>query len=527
MKLSSSYIYEKLNAKYSITDKGNISAVDGYLRPFLYYADKLSTITKEQLKTGHVCIAAEEIPKSVMDFLSNETDIFWIFCLGENEFADFLSPEFLETHTYLCLKASDNKMISELTNELQQLFDNCDEWESQIHELMVANSDMNKILSVTSEFLENPMLVMGLDFSLDAEAGREYLPEKARLYNDDGLNMDYMNALINDSNYQNMANAHEVVLFPAYINGCRSFNKNLFIDGKPAHRLVLIESRSELSDGDVCILNELSEKLEFLLSHQVEATDPDYDMEQLFLRILSDRTADYMQVSRQLSGFGWNQDHKYMCLILQITYVNHQTLSTRAICRYIKKKFKDSVSFLFKDEIVIFFNLSRLKMSQDAVSSEMIYFIRDSYLKAGYSRTMEGHMNLRRQYVQASTALDVGSRSKPYIWVHYFDQVALTYILEQSTRRLPGNMICHEGLLRLKEYDDQNHSDYMKTLEVYLAQHLSATLTARELFIHRSTFLYRLDKIKEILQSNIEDPEEIFYLELSFRILKQEAQKTN
>lgn len=105
---------------------------------------------------------------------------------------------------------------------------------------------------------------------------------------------------------------------------------------------------------------------------------------------------------------------------------------------------------------------------------------------------MTGHMNLRRQYVQAKTALDVGSRKKPYLWIHYFGQVALTYILEQATRRLPGTMICHEGLLELKKHDEENQTQYMETLRVYLEQHLSATQAARELFIHRSTFLYRL-----------------------------------
>ena len=105
--------------------------------------------------------------------------------------------------------------------------------------------------------------------------------------------------------------------------------------------------------------------------------------------------------------------------------------------RYIKKKFEDSVCFLYQDEIVVFFNLTRLGMDQEEISGKLIYFIRDTYLKAGYSRVMTGHMNLRRQYIQAKTALDVGSRKKPYLWIHYFNQVALTYILEQTTRRLP------------------------------------------------------------------------------------------
>ena len=38
-------------------------------------------------------------------------------------------------------------------------------------------------------------------------------------------------------------------------------------------------------------------------------------------------------------------------------------------------------------------------------------------------------------------------------------------------------------------------------------------------------FLYRLEKIKEILQSDLDDPDEIFYLNFSFRLLEQEEEE--
>ena len=133
-----------------------------------------------------------------------------------------------------------------------------------------------------------------------------------------------------------MADTHEYVMFPAYISGCRSMNRNLFVDGKATHRLVLTECRSEITLRVICVLDILVEKLEYLLAHEAEEEDPDRDMEQIFVRILSDRTADYMQVSRELSELGWSGNHEYMCLILQITYLNQQNLSTKAICRYIK-----------------------------------------------------------------------------------------------------------------------------------------------------------------------------------------------
>lgn len=566
MRLSSVYLYEKIKEKYEILKKGNLSGNDGYLRPFLRCGINRDDRKKEdRFRSGHVYVIQVRDDEEWERVVPVMKDIFWIFCkksdsekqndnmivgagtgIGTGTEVEAGAPESFETDInrnevevavsscddsdfgnipYIQVALENLEEIAEFMNDMQEIFDTADGWERKIHDLMLEHVGMERLLQVTSEFLQNPLTVIGLDFTFVAEAGSKYLPPRARLYTDEGLNVEYVNALLQNETYREMADTHETVMFPAYISGCRSMNRNLFVDEKATHRLILTECRVEITQGVICVLDILSEKLEFLLTHEEEETDPDRDIEQIFVRVLSDRTADYMQISRELSELGWGGNHEYMCLILQITYLNQQNLSTKAISRYIKKKLGDSVSFLYQDEIVVFFDLTRLGMNQEEVAGKLVYFIRDTYLKAGYSRVMTGHMNLRRQYVQAKTALDVGSRKKPYLWIHYFSQVAMTYILEQATKRLPGTMICHEGLLELKKHDEENQTQYMETLRVYLEQHLSATQAARELFIHRSTFLYRLDRIREILQSDLDDPEEIFYLELSFRLLEQEEEK--
>ncbi len=566
MRLSSVYLYERIKEKYEILKKGNLSGNDGYLRPFLRCGINRDDRKKEdRFRSGHVYVIQVRDDEEWERVVPVMKDIFWIFCkksdsekqndnmlvgagtgIGTGTEVEAGAPESFETDInrnevevavsscddsdfgnipYIQVALENLEEIAEFMNDMQEIFDTADGWERKIHDLMLEHAGMERLLQVTSEFLQNPLTVIGLDFTFVAEAGSKYLPPRARLYTDEGLNVEYVNALLQNETYREMADTHETVMFPAYISGCRSMNRNLFVDEKATHRLILTECRVEITQGVICVLDILSEKLEFLLAHEEEETDPDRDIEQIFVRVLSDRTADYMQISRELSELGWGGNHEYMCLILQITYLNQQNLSTKAISRYIKKKLGDSVSFLYQDEIVVFFDLTRLGMNQEEVAGKLVYFIRDTYLKAGYSRVMTGHMNLRRQYVQAKTALDVGSRKKPYLWIHYFSQVAMTYILEQATKRLPGTMICHEGLLELKKHDEENQTQYMETLRVYLEQHLSATQAARELFIHRSTFLYRLDRIREILQSDLDDPEEIFYLELSFRLLEQEEEK--
>ena len=124
-------------------------------------------------------------------------------------------------------------------------------------------------------------------------------------------------------------------------------------------------------------------------------------------------------------------------------------------------------------------------------------------------------------------ALSIGSSKFPKKQVNNFNDVSFDYILKQATKTLPGYMICHEKLLFLKQSDKDKGTEYMKTLRIYLDNQCNVMQTSKQLFIHRSTVLYRLDKIKQILGSDLKDPDEILYLMLSFRLLDMEEVKNN
>jgi sugar diacid utilization regulator len=172
--------------------------------------------------------------------------------------------------------------------------------------------------------------------------------------------------------------------------------------------------------------------------------------------------------------------------------------------------------------VVVYVNLDLCDLTQDVISQKLAGFIRDSLLQAGYSRRMLGHFNFQRQYVQAYISIQVGSRKHPTSWIHHFNTIALPYMLEQITEALPSYMICHEQLLQLKYEDERTGSQLYETLRCYLTHQQSATKTAAALYIHRSTLLYRLEKIQDQLKADLSDPDEQLYLMLSFKLMDQE-----
>ena len=81
-------------------------------------------------------------------------------------------------------------------DSVQEIYDECDEWESHLREEVMRGRSLQQILKFSMDFIGNPLLVMSLDFTLLGEAGTESMPEKFCLFQNGGINMEHMNALM-------------------------------------------------------------------------------------------------------------------------------------------------------------------------------------------------------------------------------------------------------------------------------------------------------------------------------------------
>lgn len=76
----------------------------------------------------------------------------------------------------------------------------------------------------------------------------------------------------------------------------------------------------------------------------------------------------------------------------------------------------------------------------------------------------------------------------------------LFYIKDIDQLKLYRN----EAIGKLLEYDKDKNSNMIKTLKVYLYNDCNLINTSNKLFIHRNTLIYRINKIKHILDINLD-----------------------
>ena len=70
----------------------------------------------------------------------------------------------------------------------------------------------------------------------------------------------------------------------------------------------------------------------------------------------------------------------------------------------------------------------------------------------------------------------------------------------------------------LAEYDERNHTEYLDTLEKYLAFGNRLSGAAASMFIDRSTMKYRLQKIGDLLGADTDDPAAARRLQLAIAV---------
>ena len=511
MQLTSILLYESLKDQFHIADYRLLSKNQPLARPFFYEADR-------GLLSNHIYLTEEILDLSV--FTSMPEDVVFVICQKNKD-------SFLPEGCFSCILLSCDTSVLHVFNAIQSTFDYYENWEQQLISVCHQDGTLDELLQLSLPVFKNPLCILAGDGSVVAQAALDELPDMVSFFQDAAVRVDYLNAFNQDPACRISPESRVPVLFPAYITGYRSLNMNLFLNDQAQYKLSIIEKDETITDAGHYLITVLAQHAEYILHRMYsESSSRSTTLQSIFQSVLSDRTADYMNISHLLKAVGWLPQHTYLCSVIQTSGDVHASLNTDTVCSFIETEFSASCSVVYKENVVSFFNLTLLDLEAEEVFQGLVLFIRDSMLKAGYSRSVTGHMNLRRQYHQAYTALKLGSEISPQLWIHHFDQIAVPYILRQATRILPGNMLCYEKLLDLVHSDKVQNTEYIKTLRTYLEHNLNTVQSAKALFIHRSTFLYRLERIRSILETDLEDADELFYLNLSLRLLDMDENQT-
>ena len=228
-----------------------------------------------------------------------------------------------------------------------------------------------------------------------------------------------------------------------------------------------------------------------------------------------------------LKDYGWARDHEYLTVKLRFKDGAEWESTAQYLCSRLEDEWQYSCALRVDAHVLWTVNLSRSRVQRDArpFYQSLAYIVRDYVCQAGVSNIWRDLYMAPVMALQAERALEFGEKRDPHYWYYRFDNYVLDYISEQITSQFPEDQICSRHLFRLLEHDRNNGTEYAETLFEYIHCRFNTSLAAKRLFVHRTTFIRRLERIKEISGIDPDDTDKLLHLLLSFRLLGIQSER--
>ena len=198
---------------------------------------------------------------------------------------------------------------------------------------------------------------------------------------------------------------------------------------------------------------------------------------------------------------------------------NHMAIQLRVWCNvrnYGVFQYKGSVLIVFHD----WHDLSVSEQIQFKDGwAEMLETIEKNRAKIGISLLFCDMSQLSIAYEQAKAAIDAGSSMAPEKIEYHYSKYYIYDMLDTYAHKIP---LDHLYIQYLNDLNGKMGDSNLSLLYNYITTERNISLTAKRVHMHRNSVIYRLQKIQDALNLNLEDSDTRLRLLISFKILEKQ-----
>jgi len=387
-----------------------------------------------------------------------------------------------------------------------------------------ASDSLQKIANLGYELLGNPIFITDMSHTVLAYTSSVEIEDESWQRNVVNGQLD-RNLLRQDmevsENRQNSAKNRLPILVRDDFVPYPRLIKVLLSGNTPLGVVVCSGVLKDFEPQDVQFLELLSSFVTARTYHERYLFSPSKKaVENYLIKLLDGAALSQSQVEKRMDILGW---HHLRCLYVMVMWPDDgdtgkgesldnilSRLSGMPYCR----------AFIYDNSIVFLYSCEHTITNWDKEAPTLSENLRRWQLLSGVSRCFHDLSHLRFHYRNAFSALSLGKRLGKHQHIFSYNNCTTYDLFQYLPDTVPLRDFCHEKILNLKNYDRDNNSNLLVTLQVYLEQTKSLSKTADILFVHRNTVRYRIKKCMEILDTDFENGDEIFSFIFSLRIIE-------
>lgn len=492
MKLNVNILIERLNEKVNLEYFGYYRETLNLSRPLFYDGE-------QKFKKDHLYIVLDKLlPESPI--FENETVIV---CVGNNP------PKKYFMNKCALIVLNTTRSIQNVFNMVQMIFDEYDEWDLKLQKIVKEKQSFKHMLDICFPIFCNSILVLDDQLKCIAFSSlNNSIPDLDKQFLLDNFMILKENKKTNFHIEEN--EKQRIMCLNVFLNEEFSVGCYVFEDTKP------------FQAGHKALLRHLNPYINAIyIQHKKILSIETNWLKDLFIKIMRSEPIDNAQL-RKKERILYNENDRYICVKCKMDNVS-KIMPTEYACNQIEKLLPGSIAFVHQSILIFFINL-RLYDSDNKNPMQIISdFLKLIECKAGVSKEFFEIEKAPFYFKQACAAIEIGYLYNPSDLFFYFENYINEYLVFQMTSELPADLLCADGLKKLQSYDAFHKTNYFEELRTYINCRLNAVYASKKLFIHRSTFAIHMERINELIGIDLENTENLLYIQLSYKMMESEG----
>ena len=457
---------------------------------------------------------------SIAEIKTDKSPIF-ICCEASDE-------EILNNKNHNIIFIKDFESSKNLFNLLLTIFEKYHSWNQRLLNVIIYNGTKKELLDLGAEMLLNPIALFNNSLELITYAGQ--LPDDyhGTIWEQilehgytplENYPSDYKKKLFNELSKKKSPYIYK----NDYYDKHTQLNANLFIENKHVGFFGSIDINAPFTSGQQYIVDHLKIITEAFILNQNDFMFLSGSYDSMLKRMIEGYYVEEKAVAYHLRKLGWNLNSSFYLLVFENVVQDFSDQMLYKTYKYrIDQFFKNCITSPMDGYLITLLTKENYQLEQPEVLREFNKLLKGISLKCGISLEFDNFIDLNYYFRQATSAIREGKKNSEKNqnddYCYFYHNLFLEDLVFSLGSKAPLRSFCHPKIISLKEYDINSNSEYLKTLYYYLLNGKNIASASEALYIHRNTLNYRIGRIKEIIELDIDDDKHLFHLLISCRL---------
>lgn len=422
----------------------------------------------------------------------------------------------------------DSGDLPAVFNEVVRIFDRLRDLDYRLHNASLASDPFQSMLDVIHGELQCPMLFGQKDLHIfaitDQYPEEDVYPSWGEICRLRTIPIDYLNfAVMPDmSKYPESIPTVAIPVGDDEPKKCAyQIRSNCYCKGELWGHLYIYYPLKDLDPAVLQLARYFADVYGELLDRIMGRKLSRYAAYSFLVDLLDGKTASAEALNTIRWKQGWQAEQKLCLYRVRPTGSTDNTLFLDFACGLLSRKAKNEIVFPYRQSIVVIAPWDETHPEPELLTYAASTISRVNF-RCGVSFPFVGLERIAVAYYQAEYA-DLRSQAEDGTGCFSaFDSYAFAGLIEYVRGSIDWRPFVSPSLFRLYDTDRENGTEYYKTLFWLLVNDMRSADAARQLYIHRNTLKYRLNRIGELIPDDLTDPNTIQYLHFCYALMLED-----